>query len=220
MGLFNFIKSVVESIKSAISKHVDEAETKTNCINVKNVSIVKPFDFDVAEIVTSGEIKKEITLKKDAHFQLDIERFANMNNKKKWRKAKMDVFFEAGFKTNGASAPEFFKLQLPAYIDMDDDNAQKYNAAAFIHDGLYACKGVIEEEGIPNEQNDKNRYTLTRMECDNILSCVWVESKFVDPVTAKIAEKAVNVAAGGPEHWDNDDFRCKEHFSITIKYLE
>ena len=85
--------------------------------------------------------------------------------------------------------------------------------------GLYACHGEIAEKGIPNEKNDKRRHTLARRECDNLLSGIWRISDFVDDITAKIAEKGVNLFAGGPEHWDNDELRCKENFNVTIEYL-
>ena len=99
------------------------------------------------------------------------------------------------------------------------ENDDIYNAAAFIHDGLYACKGEIQEKDVPKEKNESVRYTLARRECDNLLREIWIKSKFVDSLSAKIAEFGVNVVAKGPEHWDNDDLHCKEHFNVTIEYL-
>lgn len=213
MSFGSFFKSLVNTIASALSSSVEESETRTNQIQVLDVKVDTPFDFD---LVDAGDV---ITLKKNAKFRLDIKRFANIDSKKKWHKAQMTVNFEKGFKTNGTSSPKFVYLQLPAYIAGKDKNSNVYNAAAFIHDGLYACKGIIEEEGKSNSKNNKRRYTLTRKECDNILSEIWLQSKFVGEVTAKIAGGGTTIFAGGPEHWDNDEYKCKEHFSVKIKYL-
>lgn len=212
MGFGSFFKSIVDSIASALSSSVEESETRTFQIQVLDVKVDTPFDFDP---VDAGSV---ITLKKDAKFRLDIKRFANIDGKKKWHKAQLTVNFGKGFQTNGTSSPKLVYLQLPPYIARQDKNSNVYNAAAFIHDGLYACKGEIVEEGKSKGKN-KWRYTLTRKECDNILSEIWVQSKFVGEIAAKIIGAGTNVFASGPEHWDNDDLHCKAHFSVKIKYL-
>ena len=231
MSLWSALKSVVNTIKSAVSSLVEKAETRNDEIEVKNVKVVKSFVFDVEILdvpnddglkkVHKDDVKDIITLTEDAEFELDIRRFAQFGKeKKKWHDAKMYVKFDKGFTTNGTSAPKFFELQIPAYIAKEEENADIYNAAAFIHDGLYACKGEIQEVGKLNKENEKRRYTLTRKECDNLLYGIWKSSTYVSSLTAKVAEFGVRLAAGGPEHWDNDDLHCKDLISIKIKYIE
>ena len=215
MGFWHFLKSLAGLAKSDIEKKVEQQQTMSDRIVVDAVEVVEPFDFPP---VDSGSI---ITLEKPAHFRLKMKRFTQLGSgNKRWYDAIMDVRFDKGFKTNGTSAPKIFNLQVPAYIAMTEKNANIYNAAAFIHDGLYACKGEIEEEGVPNAKNSRRRYTLSRIECDNILSEIWRKSDFVDSLTAKIGELGVNLFAGGEEHWDNDDLHCKTSFSAKIKYLK
>ncbi len=212
MSFWGFIKSIGNTIKSAITSLVEE---KVNQIKVNKIEEVSRFVFDVND----DKEQPLITLKESAQFQLDIERYACIGKKWKWRNAKLYVKFDKGFKTNGTSAPRVFHMNFPPYIDMNEENAGIYNAAAFIHDGLYACKGEIQEKDVPKEKNESVRYTLARRECDNLLREIWIKSKFVDSLSAKIAEFGVNVVAKGPEHWDNDDLHCKEHFNVTIEYL-
>lgn len=230
MSFWGFIKSIGNTIKSAISSLVENAETKNDEIKVKDVRVVKGLVFDDELLFAPDDdglknldkdhVEYVICLKEDAEFEVDIERFTRFDNgKKKWHKARLYVTFKSGFKTNGTSAPKFFQTELPAYLPMVQGNADVYNLASFVHDGLYACHGEIEEKGVPNEKSDKRRRTLTRRECDNILSGIWRISDFVDDITAKIAEKGVNLFAGGKEHWDNDELRCKENFNVTIEYL-
>jgi hypothetical protein len=230
MSLWGFIKSIGKTIKSAICSLIEDAETRNDKIKVKDVRVIKGLVFDDESLfvpdgdelknLDKDQVEYVICLTEDAAFEVDIERFTRFDSgKKKWHKARLYVTFKRGFKTNGTSAPKFFQTELPAYLPMVKGNADIYNLAAFVHDGLYACHGEIAEKGIPNEKNDKRRHTLARRECDNLLSGIWRISDFVDDITAKIAEKGVNLFAGGPEHWDNDELRCKENFNVTIEYL-
>ena len=213
MSIMSFFKTLFGMAKSDVASKVEQQQTATDRILVDSIKVIDPFVFD---LVDPGSV---ITLKKNANFRLEIRRFTQFGKgNKRWHKATMNVHFDAGFKTNGTSAPNAFNLQVPSYIAMNEKNADIYNAAAFIHDGLYACQGVIEEEGVPNSKNTKRRYTLSRKECDNILSEIWRKSKFVDSITAKIGELGVNLFAGGPDHWNNDDLGCKSAFSVKIKY--
>ena len=187
----------------------------SNEITVNDIQVIDRFQFDP---VDEGDT---ITLKKDAHVQLEITRYADINKKgRKKHKAIMEIHFGTGFKTNGASVPKKFRREMPAYIAMDDKYAHIYNAAAFIHDGLYACKGIIEETGKNNSSNRKERYTLTRDECDDILRGIWRESRFVDRFKAAIGDLGVGLFAGGSEHWGNDDQKCSALFKVTIAYKD
>ena len=231
MSLWSALKSVVNTIKSAVSSLVEKAETRNDEIEVKDVKVVKGLVFDDETLFAPGDdglkdldkdrVEYVICLKEDAEFEVDIERFTRFDNndKKKWHKARLYVTFNKGFKTNGTSAPKFFQTELPAYLPMVKGNADVYNLASFVHDGLYACNGNIEEKGMSDKKSDKRRHTLTRRECDNILSGIWKKSGFVDGITAEFAEKGVNLFAGGPEHWDNDEYQCKDNFYVKIEYF-
>lgn len=212
MGFLDVCKSFAKSVKNTITDYIKHPDTRNNEIKVNDIKIIDRFIFDP---VDQGDT---IELKANAHIQLDITRTAqNIDTKPK--KAILDVFFKKGFKTNGASAPEKFRGIIHPYIAMDDEDAHKYNAAAFTHDGLYAWEGVIEEYGMKSVEENKDWHTLTRSECDDILRGVWRESHFVGRFAASAGDLGVMLAAGGPDHWGHDDLKCKPFFSAKIKYL-
>jgi len=206
--------SVINKITDYFKKHEEEAQTKTNQIWVKKIQI-EPLIFDP---VDPGKI---ITLKKDAKIQLEIERYADINKtKKKHHKAVLNIVLKKGFQTNGASTVEAgLEDFIPASISGQEDEYDKhiFNAAPFIHDGLYGLKGEIKVENESSNPNNKTRYTLTRSECDDILYEIWRKSKYVGAGKALLAKIAVNVAAGGTEHWHVDE-NSKKYFLATIAY--
>ena len=231
MGFWNFLKSIANTIKSAISSRIEEAETRTDEIKVKDVKICSRFVFEGDSVYVYNddcikELNKDntdfvICLTRDAKFEIDIKRFTRLNNEseKKWYNARLYVVFKKGFKTDGTSAPKFFQNILPSCRAMDDDSSQVYNLAAFVHDGLYACNGEIKEKGAPGNESVERRCKLTRHECDNILADLWTKSGLVSDLTANLAEVGVNLAAGGKEHWNNDSYKCRDDFSVEIEYL-
>ena len=217
------VKTVASSAKAAIIDDIKNPEVQSNKISVKSIDVIEKFVFDVEDRATEDEstgkieLTPHLTLTKRAHIRLHITRTAKCIGMKD-RKATLDAIFKPGFVTDGASVPESFRNILPAYIAKDDEIAHKYNAAAFIHDGLYACEGVIEERNIPSSEENKNWHTLTRSECDDILRGTWRSSGFVEHrFVASIADLAVGIAAGGPDHWGHRDENM-ELFSATIQY--
>lgn len=208
------IETVDESIRVTATEWIKDPDSVGNDITVNNIDILERFIFDP---VDEGKI---ITLKENAHVRLDITRKAKKLGKKQ-RNATLDVYFKKGFKTNGASVPEPFRREMPTYIAMDDESAHIYNAAAFIHDGLYAYKGEIEEPNIPRSEENRDWNTLTRNECDDILCGVWEKSGHVSDGFSFLGKLGVFIVAGGRDHWGNDDeTHCKEFFKATIVYKD
>lgn len=171
-------------------------------ITVKKVNTKKGFDFDA---VKPGEI---IKLKEDADFTLEVIRFTSKSKgqKKKDYKAKIQVHFSKGFCTDGATTAKIplINKKLPPYKKDDDE----YNAAPFIHDGLYMKTGKIDGA------------TLSKEECDDILRGIWRESKEVDRWLAGAADKAVEYFAGSDAHWKYDESKNCKLFSAKLTYLD
>lgn len=118
------------------------------------------------------------------------------------KKFEMTCVFKKGFTTDGASAPEFAKFIVPAVKEGDDI----YNAAPFIHDGLYMYKGKIDGA------------ELTRDECDDILRGIWRISGMSRTV-AGVADLGTHVVAGSSDHWGNASAEDKKFFKATFKYV-
>ena len=183
-----------------------------NEITVTGVEVKKKFVFDP---VDEGDV---IELLEDARIIVKIKRSAKSIGKKNAR-ATLDITFKKGFLTDGASVPEKLRREMPTYIAMDDEGAHIYNAAAFIHDGLYAYEGEVKEPNIESTRKNKDWHTLTRRECDDILKGVWDKSGFSNTVKTSIGRKGVRMVAGGPDHWGNDkELHCKPYFSASIIY--
>jgi Protein of unknown function (DUF1353). len=208
------VKTVGESIGMTVYEWVKDPDAISNDITVNNIDILERFIFDP---VDEGNI---IELKENAHVRLDITREVKKLSKEP-KNATLDIYFKKGFKTNGASVPEAFRRLMPTYIAMDDESGHIYNAAAFIHDGLYAYKGEIEEPNIPRSEENSDWNTLTRDECDDILCGIWKKSGHVSDTLSFLGGAGVFIVAGGHDHWGNDDeTHCKEFFKATIVYKD
>lgn len=203
-------KSLGKSVKSTISGLFNNSDAKNNEIKVNDVKIINHFVFD------SVDEGSTIKLKENASIELKITRKANSLGKSP-KKATLHIAFKKGFKTDGASVPKKFRGIMPTYIAKDDECAHIYNAAAFVHDGLYAYKGVIKEYMIPSDEENKPYHTLERNECDDILEGLWKKSGFVNNVVASLGKLAVFLVAGGPDHWGHEDENM-QLFSATISY--
>ena len=169
-------------------------------ITVKKVNIKKGFVFDD---VKPG---KTIVLKEDADFTLEVTRFTakSKDQKKKDYKAKIQVHFSKGFCTDGATTAKIPRInkKLPPYKQGDD----AYNAAPFIHDGLYMKTGIIDGA------------TLSKEECDDILRGIWRD--VVGRLLASAADKAVELFAGSDAHWKYDKSKNCKLFSAKLTYLD
>lgn len=145
-----------------------------------------------------------ITFKEDACVELMVRRYVERRGKWKKYPAKIVVNFKAGFKSDGASTVKaHVNGFVPAYIACDDF----YNAAPFIHDGLYTCGGKIDGAN------------LSREECDDILRGIWRESGRINRGLAMIADIGIAIVAGGKEHWCNDQ-GGSAYFSAELTYLD
>ena len=91
-----------------------------------------------------------------------------------------------GFRTDGLSVPKVFQWFLPQW----DNNNPNYNLAGIVHDALYTRKGF----GL-----------LSREDCDSVLRGIMRDSG-ISRFKAGCADKAVELFAGGENHWGNDDF--------------
>lgn len=122
-------------------------------------------------------------------------------NDGKTRHFEMTCIFRNGFMSDGASAPELAKEFVPD-IKLGDNI---YNAAPFVHDGLYIHKGNI------------NGANLTREECDDILRGIWRIAGMTRPI-AGLADFGIYLFAGSEKHWGNDDNCCKQCFEASLEY--
>lgn len=115
---------------------------------------------------------------------------------------KSDVVFKlvftikSGFKCDGASIPLAFRWFLPSW----DKKNHIYNLGSTVHDGLYIHKGF----GL-----------LSREECDDVLRGIWRESG-IGRFKAGVADKAVQLFAGGKSHWGNDSYGVGSLFNMEI----
>lgn len=118
------------------------------------------------------------------------------------RNFEMVCKFKKGFKSDGASAPLFAQKFLPD-VKVGDD---VYNAAPFIHDGLYMWKGCVDG------------FRLNREECDDILRGTW-RCSGVGRIVAGIADVGIQLFAGAESHWGDDSLNCKHCFEISMRYV-
>lgn len=115
---------------------------------------------------------------------------------------KADIILKAvfsirsGFKCDGASIPAAFRWFLPSW----DKFNNVYNLGSTVHDGLYIHKGF----GL-----------FTREECDDILRGIWRESG-IGRFKAGVADKCVQLFAGGKRHWGNDSYGVASLFTIDF----
>lgn len=109
---------------------------------------------------------------------------------------RMKFTIKAGFKCDGASIPKAFRWFLPSW----DKKNVMYNLGSAIHDGLYIHRGFT---------------ILSREECDDILRGIWRESG-IGRFKAGVADKCVEMFAGGKNHFGNDDYGVARYFCMEI----
>lgn len=122
-------------------------------------------------------------------------------------KALLEIFILRGFYTDGAST--FFPISL--IVPQWKKGKPRYNAGPTAHDVLYILKGIIESAYEPVE--------LSREEVDDILRGMWRcdgMSRFV----AGCADKAIELCAGGPNHWGNDGYEVRDKVRAVWTELE
>lgn len=115
----------------------------------------------------------------------------------------LSISLYPGYKTDGASVPWPFSYLVPKWRRGDDE----YNAAPTAHDVLYLLRGrvpIVSSEQVMN---------LSREEVDDILRGIWRcwgMSRFLAGAT----DKAVEIFAGGEEHWGCDSYGVRDLVSV------
>lgn len=127
-------------------------------------------------------------------FEGDVHVFVNVLKSDVLLKLIFNI--KSGFKCDGASIPLAFRWFLPSW----DKKNHIYNLGSTIHDGLYIHKGFM---------------LFTREECDDILRGIWRESG-ISRFKAGVADKAVQLFAGGKKHWGNDSYGVGKYFTMEF----
>lgn len=184
----NIIYSIVDFFKNLFKKK------DTDSITVNGVYVDDGFSFEKAQNGNYYLFVKDcsVRLLGNRHFASDSSN----------RNFEMVCKFKKGFKSDGASAPLFAQKFLPD-VKVGDD---VYNAAPFIHDGLYMWKGCID--GV----------RLKREECDDILRGTW-RCSGVGRIVAGIADIGIQFFAGSEIHWGDDSLNCRHCFEISMRYV-
>lgn len=125
-------------------------------------------------------------------FEGDVQVFVNVLKSDVLLKLIFNI--KSGFKCDGASIPLAFRWFLPSW----DKKNHIYNLGSAIHDGLYIHKGFM---------------MFTREECDDILRGIWRESG-ISRFKAGVADKVVQLFAGGKKHWGNDSYGVRDLVSV------
>ena len=180
------LKSILKTVQEKINPPKER-----NSITVDDVSMDFPLVFDGNGKMYFFKLDRYVYVKGTRYTKLD----------KKSRPFLLTCRFRRGFMSDGASAPEFAKMFVPDVKKGDD----VYNAAPFIHDGLYMYQGNI------------NGLNMTREECDDILRGIWRIAD-MSRVVAGAADVGVHVFAGSPTHWGNDSNNCKHLFEAKFEY--
>lgn len=122
-------------------------------------------------------------------------------------KALLEILLGAGFMTDGASTFWPVSRLVPPWRVNDS----RYNAGPVAHDVLYILEGHIVSDYEPVD--------LSREEVDDILRGIWRcwgMSRFL----AGCADKAIELFAGGKEHWGNDSLGSRKYIQATWHTLE
>ena len=106
------------------------------------------------------------------------------------------IILYKGYTCDGLSVPKVFQWYLPKW---DEDNSL-YNLAGAIHDALYTVSGSN---------------IFSREECDDIFRGLLRDSG-ISRFKAGLADKAVELFAGGDKHWGNDTWNNKDKIHIKI----
>lgn len=100
------------------------------------------------------------------------------------------IDFYPGFRSDGASGNFLTHLVIPRF----DSGNMVFNIANFVHDALYATKGI---HGM-----------LTREECDDVIRGLWRISG-MSRVKAGIGDVVLHLFGWTKKHWGNDSLKCK-----------
>lgn len=92
-----------------------------------------------------------------------------------------------GFRCDGLSVPKLFRWFLPSW----DKKNWLYNVSGAFHDWLYCTRGAYGK--------------FTREECDDFFRGILRESG-IGRFKAGVADKSIELFAGGKSHWGNDSF--------------
>lgn len=181
---------------SWLSSIFGKKNEERNSITIQSVCIDQPFELE-------NNHGKMFFFLKDA--KVDVVGTRRFPSEKKEREFILHVTFKKDFQTDGASAPDIFSCVVPHYKEGND----LYNAAPFIHDGLYAWGGVVN--GI-----DKK---LSREECDDILREIWKKAGMGRKIRG-CADLGVEAFAGSEDHWGemSDNLMCRHLFVTKWEY--
>ena len=184
MGIWSFLSSIFGA-----------KNEKRNSITVQSVKQDYPFELE--------DNKKMFWFTKDC--KIDVIGTRRFPSEGKERQFILHVTFKKGFMTDGASAPDIFGCVVPHYKEGND----LYNAAPFIHDGLYVWGGEVT--GL-----DKK---LNREECDDILREIWKKAGMGRKIRG-CADFGIELFAGSKSHWgqQSDDLDCKHLFVTKWEY--
>lgn len=122
-------------------------------------------------------------------------------------RAMLEICLQEGFRTDGASTFWPISRIVPPWRVHDD----RYNAGPVAHDVLYILEGHVASDYEPVD--------LSREEVDDILRGMWRcwgMSRFL----AGCADKAIELIAGGREHWGSDSLDSRQHVQATWHTLE
>ena len=180
------LKSILKTVQEKINPPKER-----NSITVDDVSMDFPLVFDGNGKMYFFKLDRYVYVKGSRYTKAD----------KKFRDFMLTFRFRRGFMSDGASAPAFAKRFVPDIKKGDD----VYNAAPFIHDGLYMLAG----------QTDGCK--LSREECDDILRCIW-RIAGMSRLVAGAADLGIQVFAGSSDHWGNDSNNCKHLFEAKFEY--
>lgn len=125
----------------------------------------------------------------------------------KTEKALLEIELLPGYKTDGASTFWPISKLVPQWRPGDDD----YNAGQTAHDVLYLLEGIVESEFEPVK--------LSREEVDDILRGIW-RCWGMSRLLAGCADKAIELFAGGKEHWGNDSLGSRKYIQAIWHTLE
>ena len=126
--------------------------------------------------------------RKDGSHVLSFPVTLTLKCERNGKKLGVSAVFSEGFRCDGLSVPVAFRWFLKSW----DSKNMLYNFAGAFHDWLYATKG--------------NGCKFSREECDDIFRGILRESG-IGRFKAGLADKAVELFAGGKEHWGEDNYK-------------
>lgn len=148
------------------------------------------------KFVTGGP---NVTNKKPYEYTTDFAVDVFFADEKKTR-YKMRCMIYAGFKLDGASRPGFFGCLVKNW---SKKNAL-YNVGTTLHDAFYIHQGF----GV-----------FSREAVDDLLVQIWKMSGEINAFVGFFVDKGIQLFAGGPEHWGNDDYEVFDKVNICVGEL-